>query len=91
MNRTTLLLPHMPSEKHHYPKARIVRRALPFWRRPRAEASHQLHDKVEVGCLAHTYHEVVGPGEMENAKRRLDFYARWNGLKAPHLQIWKIS
>lgn len=82
-----LLLTHTPFEKRPSPQARLVRRAERIGRLPRRR--HRPHDKVEVGCLAHAPHEVQGPEELANARRLLDFYSRWHGLKEPHLQIWK--
>lgn len=81
------LLPHLPIGNHTLPRARPMRRntriELLHRTRPRA------HDKVEVGCLSHTPHEDLGPMDLVNAKRRLDFYSRWHGLEEPRLQIWK--
>lgn len=81
------LLPYLPIAKRPLPRARPMRRnpriELLYRTRPR------VHDKVEVGCLSHAPHEDLGPGDLANAKRRLDFYSRWHGLTEPHLQIWK--
>lgn len=89
MNQT-LQLAHVPAENQHA-QARIVRYTKHTLRLPPVSLSPRRHGKVEVGCLAHAPHEVMGPAEIANAKRRIDFYSRWHGLKEPLLQIWKAS
>ncbi|GEN23916.1 hypothetical protein [Halomonas cupida] len=83
----TLLLTHTPFEKRMNPEARIVKPARRAW----PKSWQKARKKVEVGCLSHASSESPGLGEMANAKRRLDFYSRWHGLKPATLQIWRAS
>ncbi|MDR5858436.1 hypothetical protein FZZ93_17020 [Halomonas eurihalina] len=87
-----LLLTHTPFEKHSLPKARPMRRTarIELLSRIRPRAHDRMKaDKVKVGCLSHAPHEDLGPVDLANAKRRVDFYSRWHGLEEPLLQIWK--
>lgn len=82
-----LLLTHTPFEKRSFPRARPVRRAARI--EPPSRIRPRTQDKVKVGCLSHAPHEDLGPVDLANAKRRIDFYSRWHGLEEPLLQIWK--
>ncbi|SEM45274.1 hypothetical protein [Halomonas caseinilytica] len=84
-----LLLTHTPFGERRLPEARPVRRIARS--EPLYRTGARTHDKVKVGCLSHAPHEDLGPVDLANAKRRLDFYSRWHGLAEPRLQIWKAS
>lgn len=80
-------LTHIPLTQRPLPRARPIRRAerLEIHSRKRPQV------RVEVGCLSHAPHEDLGPADLANARRRLDFYSRWHGLTEARLQIWKMS
>ncbi|MCK2183092.1 hypothetical protein [Halomonas getboli] len=82
-----LRLTHTPVEQRPLPQARPMRRGKCLEHPLRTRA--RPHGRVEVGCLAHAPHEDLGLGDLSNAQRRLDFYARWHGLTEPRLKIWK--
>ncbi|MFG6177186.1 hypothetical protein ACGTN6_08085 [Halomonas sp. THAF12] len=82
-----LLLTHTPIERRPYHASRLARRAERIGQRFRKHPGGR--EKVEVGCLSHAPHEELGPVDLANARRRLDFYSRWHGLTEPHLQIWR--
>lgn len=82
-----LRLPHMPVEQHSLPRARPMGRGQRQESRLRTRS--RPHERVDVGCLAHAPHEDLGPVDLANAQRRIDFYSRWHGLTEPRLKIWK--
>ncbi|WP_251976760.1 hypothetical protein [Salinicola avicenniae] len=82
---------HTASVYDQVGKVRVVSDAA---RKP-VEQTGRLAEPIEgrpdIGCLSHFHHEISGSEVMLNARRRVDFYSRWHGMKEPLLQIWKAS